>query len=168
MALLRIKAVSIWMLMALSTTCLVLKTTKGAVKVFLVLSCSTFPPPNFLLRSAPLALLCAHLLPPYILGMEGSALQDFLDWAANSTILSKISIVCCDRDSSTHKLIADDPRCDYPVFICSLCFGLMLVALTWRSFTTPVITKNPIKALSLSSLAQVNFTSYFRAESHRG
>lgn len=43
--------------------------------------------------------------------MEASALEDFLNWAESVNLLAKISVVCCDQDSSTHKLVAEDPRC---------------------------------------------------------
>lgn len=48
-----------------------------------------------------------------LLGMEASALQDFLNWAEEQQILKKITVVCCDKDSSTHKLIKEDPRYDF-------------------------------------------------------
>lgn len=54
--------------------------------------------------------------------MESSALQDFLDWAEENTLLQKIKVVCCDRDSSTHKLVKDDPR-----------YGLFLRSIAYRS-----------------------------------
>jgi hypothetical protein len=44
-------------------------------------------------------------------GMEQSALEDFLTWAANNGLLPKISVACCDKDSSTHKLLEEDSRC---------------------------------------------------------
>lgn len=47
------------------------------------------------------------------LGMEGSALEDFLNWAQSVNLLAKISVMCCDQDASTHKLISDDPRCSH-------------------------------------------------------
>lgn len=51
----------------------------------------------------------------YYLGMEASALQDFLNWSEREEILKLITVVCCDKDSSTHKLINEDPR--YVCFI---------------------------------------------------
>jgi hypothetical protein len=45
--------------------------------------------------------------------MEASALEDFLNWADAVGILNKITVVCCDQDSSTHKLITSDPRCKH-------------------------------------------------------
>jgi hypothetical protein len=51
--------------------------------------------------------------------MEASAFQeDFLDWASSVGILSKISTVCCDKDSSTHKLISEDLRYLFVFYSC--------------------------------------------------
>lgn len=46
-------------------------------------------------------------------GMEASALEDFLNWSSEKLLLPKISIVCCDKDSSVHKLLSEDPRCKH-------------------------------------------------------
>jgi hypothetical protein len=38
-------------------------------------------------------------------GMEAHSLSEFLDWAESVDILKLIKFACCDKDSSTHKII---------------------------------------------------------------
>ena len=46
-------------------------------------------------------------------GMEGFGLSAFLDWASEMELLNLINIICCDKDSSIHKLIMSDNRCQH-------------------------------------------------------
>jgi hypothetical protein len=46
-------------------------------------------------------------------GMEQSALEDFITWSAANGLLPLIKIACCDKDSSTHKLLREDSRCSH-------------------------------------------------------
>jgi hypothetical protein len=46
-------------------------------------------------------------------GMESQGLIDFLDWSCANGILKLITIICCDKDTSIHKLVRDSDRCTH-------------------------------------------------------